>query len=303
MRKPLALLLLASALPLAARDLPDVEYSRPDGKPLLLDIHIPDGPGPFPAAILVHGGGWSSGNKTTEISPLFAPLTKAGIVWFSVDYRLTPDYRYPACVEDVETAVRWVKAHAAQFHVDPARLALVGESAGGEIVDMVAVRATPDHPDTRVAAVVAFYAPCDNLADTQRRGGPSKSMQQLLGIPAGVPLSNTTLQALHDVSPIFFVSKNLPPYLLVHGTADQSVPYDQSLQWQAKLQALGVPCDLITIKDGPHVMGRWENLDPSYKDKTAAWLATHLAYPSKSTARRHLLASDTPLFNQPAAIY
>src|SRR5882672_5995261 len=103
-------------------------------------------------------------------------------------------------------------------------------------------------------------------------------MQQLLGVPPGLPMNNTTVQALHDVSPIFFVSKNLPPYLLVHGTADKSVPYEQSLQWQAKLQALGVPCDLISINDGPHVMGRWETLDPTYKEKTAAWLATHLAY-------------------------
>ncbi|MGA2053062.1 MAG: alpha/beta hydrolase [Opitutales bacterium] len=289
------LLLLLALLALAPRAFAglttDIEYAHPGNISLKLDADIPDGPGPFPAAILVHGGGWSGGNKSTEISPLFAPLTKARIAWFSVDYRLAPQFRYPACVEDVETAVRWVKAHAAQFHIDPARLALVGESAGGEIVDMVAVRATPA---THVAAVVAFYAPCDNIADTQRRGGPSKSMQQLLGIPPGLPMSNTTLQALHDVSPIFFVNKNLPPYLLVHGTADKSVPYQQSVQWQAKLLALGVPCDLITIKDGPHVMGRWENLDPTYKDKTAAWLAAHLA---PHHARRRLVAVDAPQFN------
>jgi len=267
----------------------DIEYAHPGNESLKLDADIPDGTGPFPAVILVHGGGWSSGNKTTEISPLFAPLTKARIAWFSVDYRLAPRDRYPACVEDVEAAVRWVKAHATQFDLDPKRIALIGESAGGEIVDMVAVRATPDHPDTRVAAVVAFYAPCDNVADTQRRGGPSLSMQQLLGVPAGLPLSNTTLQALHDVSPIFFVSKNLPPYLLVHGTADKSVPYEQSLQWQAKLVALGVPCDLITVKDGPHVMGRWETLDATYKDKTVAWLETKLAATTPKTAVRRKL--------------
>jgi acetyl esterase/lipase len=275
----------------------DIEYAHPGNVSLKLDACVPDGPGPFPAAILVHGGGWSGGNKSTEISPLFAPLIKDRIAWFSVDYRLAPQNRFPACVEDVEAAVRWVKAHAAQFHVDPTRLALVGESAGGEIVDMVAVRATPA---TRVAAVVAFYAPCDNIADTQRRGGPSKSMQQLLGIPPGLPLSNTTVQALHDVSPIFFVSKNLPPYLLVHGTADKSVPFQQSLNWQSKLLALGVPCDLISIKNGPHVMGNWETLDPSYKDKTAAWLATHLAYRSQPSARRHLLAGAASATGSPA---
>jgi acetyl esterase len=270
---PTGIFILLAMAPVARAALTsNIVYSQPDGEALKLDACVPDGPGPFPAAILVHGGGWSSGNKTTEIDPIFAPLTKAGIVWFSVDYRLAPLHRYPACIEDVEAAVRWVKAHAAEYHVDPARLALVGESAGGHIVDMVAVRATPD---TRVAAVVAFYAPCDLVADSVRRGAPSKSLQDLFGL--GTKLDDATVKTLHDASPINFVNAGLPPFLLVHGTADKSVTYDQSLQWQAKLQALHVPCDLITIKDGPHVMGRWETLDPTYKDKVAAWLAHTLA--------------------------
>ncbi len=277
---PLALLFaLASALTASAGLTKDIEYAHPGNVSLKLDACIPDGPGPFPAAILVHGGGWSSGNKSVEIDPIFTPLTQAGIAWFSIDYRLAPEYRWPACVEDVESAVRWVKAHAAEYHVDPNRLALIGDSAGGQLVDMAAVRATPANPSARVNAVVAFYAPNDNVSDTQRRSGPSKSMQQLLGVPPGLPLSNTTLAALQSVSAINFVHKDLPPFLLVHGTADKSVPYAQSLQWQEKLKELGVPCELITVEGGPHVMGRWEKIDTTYKKKTTDWLLKTLPPP------------------------
>jgi acetyl esterase/lipase len=270
-------LFLLGAASVNAQVKTDIEYATNGGESEKLDASIPDGPGPFPAAILVHGGGWSGGNKSTEISPLFDPLTKAGIAWFSINYRLAPKNPYPACVEDTEAAVLWVKAHAKEYKIDPAKIILIGESAGGHIVDMVAVRATADKPQTRVAAVVAFYAPCDNVADSLRRGGPSKSMQALLGIPPSTldaqgKLDAKTTKLLYDISPLNFVSKDLPPYLLVHGTADQSVPYDQSVQWQAKLKALNVPCDLITIPGGVHVMGNWEKIDPTYKDKTIAWI-------------------------------
>jgi len=261
----------------------DIEYSKPDGESLKLDACVPEGTGPFPAAILVHGGGWSGGNKETEIDPMFAPLTKAGIAWFSINYRLAPAHKYPACIEDAEAAVKWVKAHAKEYNIDPQKIVLIGESAGGHIVDMVAVRATKDKLETRVAAVVAFYAPCDNVADSVRRGGPSPSMQGLLGVPAG-PMDDKTKKTLFDISPLNFVHKDLPPYLLVHGTADKSVPYDQSVEWQAKLKELGVPCELITVKDGPHVMGRWETIDPTYKEKTIAWLVKTLGIISPTVA-------------------
>jgi alpha-L-fucosidase 2 len=276
----------------------DIEYTKPGGVSVKLDACIPDGTGPFPAAILVHGGGWSSGDKATEIDPMFAPLTKAGIAWFSINYRLSPEFPYPACIEDAEAAVRWVKAHAKEYHVDPNKIVLIGESAGGHIVDTVAVRATKDKPDTRVAAVVAFYAPCDNVSDTIRRGGPSPSMQKLMGVPAEKvdadgKLSDKTAKILADASPINFVHKDLPPYLLVHGTADQSVPYEQSVRWQAKLKALGVPCDLITVTGGPHVMGRWETIDPTYKEQTIAWLVKTLPIKVPEAAPKPVPATAT----------
>ena len=105
---------------------------------------IPEGSGPFAAVILVHGGGWSNGSKQAEfIKPLFPVLDGSGLAWFSIDYRPSPKYRHPAAAEDVEQAIRYVKNHAREFRVDPNRLALMGESAGGHLVALVAVHHEP----------------------------------------------------------------------------------------------------------------------------------------------------------------
>src|SRR5215469_9248279 len=119
----------------AAMDEKDVEFARPDGKPLLLDLHVPNGAGPFPAAILVHGGGFDEGSRSTNVRPLFDVLANAGFAWFSIDYRMAPEYRFPQAMEDVNSAIEWVKDHAKKYHVDPAKIVLAGESAGGFLVN------------------------------------------------------------------------------------------------------------------------------------------------------------------------
>lgn len=254
----------------------DIRYAAPAGQPLTLDARIPDGPGPFPAVIVVHGGGWARGSKRDpmEVGPILDPLTAGGIAWFSVDYRLAPEARYPACVEDVEAAVQFVRQHAPEYRIDPERIALSGDSAGGHIVDLVAVRATPDRPERRLAAVVCFYGPNDLVEDSFRRNGPSPSLQALFGLPPD-RLDSATVQLLQDASPLAFVRPDLPPFLLLHGTADQSVDYPGSLIWKAALDALGVPCELLTIPRGVHVMGNWDRMSPpqtAYKAQVVAWL-------------------------------
>ena len=125
---------LAPILLGASLDRKDVEYARPGGHPVLLDLHVPDGPGPFPAAILVHGGGFDEGSKSTNPRPLFQPLADAGFAWFSIDYRMAPEFRFPQAMEDVNSAIRWVKGNAREYHVDARKIALIGESAGGLLV-------------------------------------------------------------------------------------------------------------------------------------------------------------------------
>jgi alpha-L-fucosidase 2 len=242
---------------------------------LLLDVCTPDAPGPFPAVILIHGGAWTSGDKSGGpdkgyVAPLFEPLTKAGFAWFSINYRLAPAHRYPACIEDAETAIRWVKAHAAEYHVDPRRIAIAGESAGGHIAALAVVRADES---TRVAGAVFFYTPFEFVGELPE-GTPLN--------PALIPLFGFTnynaasLPVLREASPIRHVKPGLPPCLLLHGTADDRVAYEQSLGMRDRLRQASVPCGLITIPEGGHGMRNWGALAPDYKDEVVAWLKRSL---------------------------
>src|SRR5205814_7521714 len=106
----------------------DIVYSRPEGRELLMDAWVPEGPGRFPAVIVMHGGGWEAGNKVTYVCPVFEPLAKAGFAWFSIDYRLTPYVRLDSQLEDLRTAIRYVRQHADRFHVDSGRIAKIGRA-------------------------------------------------------------------------------------------------------------------------------------------------------------------------------
>jgi alpha-L-fucosidase 2 len=244
----------------------NLEYGRVDGTSLLLDAGMPEGAGPFPVAIIVHGGGWGSGDKQKDIDLFFDPLTRVKFVWFSINYRLAPTNHWPACFEDVQRAIRWAKAHAAEYKGDPRRIALIGYSAGGQLVCQAAVLAKED---TRVQAVVGVSAPTDLMADTERRGGLSKSLKDLL---ARENVDDEVKAILREMSPLNHVHPGLPPFLLIHGTIDKSVPYEQSPIFQAKLKENGVACDLVTITNAPHAIATWEKIDPGYKEKMAFWL-------------------------------
>ncbi len=256
----------------AAEDRNDVEFAKPGGESLTLDLHVPEGKGPFPAIIIVHGGGWENGNKRTYVTPWFDVLTKAGFAWFTINYRLAPQHRFPAQAEDVFAAIRWVKAHAREYRVDVRRIALMGESAGGHLVAYAAVRA---EKDTRVAAVVDFYGPHDLEKREKDRGEASKNLRQLLGI---ADLSEPSLRKLREASPITYVRKGLPPFLFLHGTKDAAVPYDQSPLMCEKLKQSGNRCEVYTVEGAPHGVGPWEK-NPAfqgYKTKMVEWLRTTL---------------------------
>jgi len=263
-------------------------YGQAEGQELRLDAGVPAGPGPFAGAILVHGGGWTSGDKRVNFAPLFDPLSRAGIAWFSINYRLAPQFRYPACLDDVQTAIRWVTEHAAEFHVDAARIALVGESSGGQLVEMAALRAGSD---IHLAAVVPFYAPCDLVAEMQKRGNLGQSMVALFGRPQ---FDAEMGGLMHDASPLHFVHPGLPPFLLVHGTSDRVVPYEQSVQFQAALRAAGVVCDLVTIANGLHSMGNWSRIAPNYEDEVVRWLARVLHASPHGPALANIVARSGP---------
>jgi acetyl esterase len=235
-----------------AADLKDIEYSSLGGERLALDAHIPDGPGPFATAILVHGGGWVAGDKQEYINYIFKPLSDAGFAWFSINYRLAPKYKFPDDTDDVEKAVQFLRANARKYKVDPKRIALIGESAGGHLVSYVGAR---NRPESSVAAVVSMYGIHDFIsASTEWKPIPTEILQ-LFGIHA---VNAETAPTLIKASPVVYVKHDMPPFLLIHGSKDEDVPYDQSVEMCDKMKQVGAHCELITIEGAPHGMDHWE---------------------------------------------
>jgi acetyl esterase len=265
----------------AAMDQKDVEYSRPGGKAVLLDLHVPDGAGPFPAAILVHGGGFDEGSKSTNVRPLFDVLANAGYAWFSIDYRMAPTFRFPEANEDMNSAIKWVKANAATYHVDASRIVIIGESAGGFLVNYAGTHETAE---TRVRAVVDLYGPVDygKLAEL-RRDHPERfnmtSISRHAANGGGIhffgaeQLDEAGLAKLHKISPIFAVHKGMPPFLAIHGTKDDQVVYEQSTAMCDAMHKVGAVCELITIEAGGHGMSGWKAPEMQHwKPEMIAWL-------------------------------
>src|SRR5579864_1608893 len=243
-----------------------IAYARPGGRDLLMDADIPEGAGPFPAVVVVHGGGWEAGDKVTYVSPVFEPLARARMASFSIDYRLTPYVRVPAELEDVRTAVRYVRTHAARFHVDPNRLALLGESASGHLVAEVA---SEPCPGCEVQAVVSFYGVYNFT--TWPQGGPDWQRGMLDRL-----FGDWTPEMLARYSPLEHVTPSLPPILLIQGTKDEL--YQGTLAYAARLKQAGARYELVELKDAPHGMENWES-HPEwafYKQKLVDWLSAVL---------------------------
>lgn len=248
----LVVVLLLTCVPSRAELLKDVVYARVGGVALTLDVSVPDGNGPFPAAILVHGGGFVAGDKQQYIIYLFKPLADANFVWFSINYRLAPQYKFPAATDDVERAIRYVRENAKKYKVDASRIALIGESAGGHLVSYVGAR---NRPEARVAAVVSLYGIHDFVSRAVKMGGqPSEAQSDFLGVEH---TDADTVSILVKASPVVFVRKEMPPFLLIHGKNDEEVPYDQSVEMCEKMKKVGAHCDLLTV-DAGHGMDTWE---------------------------------------------
>ena len=262
-----ALLSLISFSPVASAELiRDVEYAKPDGVSLKLDVNVPEGKGPFPIAILVHGGGFTNITRQQSITPIFPALTEAKFTWFTIDYRGLLAGSYPIWVEDVERSIRWVKAHAAEYKGDPGRVALIGESFGGYLVMLAAGRATKE---TKVNALVVFYGPFLDMEAIAKQSGHVSDQQKKV---YGIQKEEDALKILREASVTTYVKPGLPPFLLVHGTADEKAPYAFSVEAQKRLTAVGVPCELISVTNAPHGMTNWDAYDQSYKAKMIEWL-------------------------------
>lgn len=255
-------------------------YSRPDGIDLLMDASIPSGPR-VPGIIIVHGGGWVRGDRELDVEPLFKPLSDAGFAWFSIDYRLARDVtQFGVAIADVENAIRFVKSHAAEFNIDPDRIALIGESAGGQLAAMAALRAPAADS---VKAVVALYAPTDLVTLLKNSNYIPPRIRSSI---EGTPWESFILAGLAQLSPIENIRRDMPPFLLIHGTADSLVPISQSRDMCARMRQAGASCELFPVEGAGHGI-RWWDASPrfdAYKRKMVDWLRHQLGDPEGVTS-------------------
>ncbi len=265
----------------AAKSYDNVEFSHPGNYSLQLDASVPDGAGPFAAVVIVHGGAWVSGDRRRSVEPLFEPLSRAGFAWFSISYRLANGFdpaglpsnlaslvSLGAAVDDVRDVVTYVKKHAAEYHVDPNRLALVGESAGAQLASMAALKSTAD---SKVQAVVAFYSPSDLVKLLESNPRVPVSIRQAIRESA---FGEVLFSSLRDLSPVTWASRDSPPFLLIHGTRDMLVPFDQSTEMCDALRMAGSVCEVYQVDGAGHGLRFWES-DPdltAYKRYMTSWL-------------------------------
>jgi acetyl esterase len=255
----------------------NIEYGRVNDVSLRMDASIPNGPGPFPAVIIVHGGAWVAGDRKRNVQPLFEPLSDAGFAWFSISYRLASDIsQFGLAIDDVQQAIRYVKLHAAEFRIDPNRIALVGESAGGQLAAMATLRGGAD---TKVKAVVTLYAPTDIVALAKTSNYVPSSLRDSV---RGTPWEALLLASLAQLSPINSVRHDMPPFLFIHGTADSMVPFEQSRAMCDRMKAVGADCEVYPVKGGGHGILWWDSvgLGSGYKHKMVEWLEQELEKPS-----------------------
>jgi acetyl esterase len=239
----------------------NIAYLRPSGRDLAMDAFIPQGVGPFPAVIVIHGGGFAR-DKVTYIAPIFEPLAKAGIAWFSIDYTPLPYVHLPDVHDQVRAAIRYIRKHAARYHVDPDRLALMGESFSAPVATVVASKPCSG---CEVQAVLSFYGnyrvnpPQDAAARTR--------LDTLYG--SGAWNSET----LRDFAPYDLAHTGMPPVLVIQGTAEQGGP-ERSREYCDHLKQLGVRTELVIVEGAPHGIENWEE-HPEwafYKTKVVDWL-------------------------------
>ena len=256
--------------PTPAREFRDVEYAQAGGASLRLDGYVPAGQSPVPAALIVHGGGWVRGDRRANVEPLFQPLAEAGFAWFSISYTLAANpFQVGEAVSDVEAAMRYLRTHAKEYRLDPERLVLVGESAGGQLASMAALGSASG---SFVKAVVAIYTPTDLVTLARTSSYIPENIRKQLN---GTPWEKLILARLGQLSPIGAVRAGMPPFLFIHGDADPVVPIAQSKAMCDQMQTVGASCKLITVPGGGHGLLRWEASTP-YRQQMVEWLQQQL---------------------------
>jgi acetyl esterase/lipase len=280
----------ASAQPRVEKN---VLYGMYSGAAMLLDVHYP-GKSNGLGVIFIAGSGWNAAlgyaalplKESPQVDMYVPSLLQAGYTVFTLTHRATPTFRYPAPLEDVQRAVRFIRHNAARFAIDPARLGGMGGSSGAHLVSLLATldgagEASDPDPVNRQGAklqcAVARAAPTDLTHMNATLGGPLVSLLLGARVDDATPKNSIEYKTAWAASPVNYVSADDPPTLLIHGDADRTVPFHQSELLEAALKKVNVPVKLIRIEGadhGPDFPGAKN--PPDYKAEMVKWFDTYL---------------------------
>jgi acetyl esterase/lipase len=237
----------------------DVVYTTAGPDEQKLDIYHPTSSStPRPAVVFLHGGGWSAGGKRS-FQRQAAYLAAQGYVCASINYRLSQEAPYPAALYDAKAAVRWMRANAQKYGIDPSRIAASGGSAGGQLAALIGTtadvktmegdRGNPGY-SSAVQAVVVFNPLTDFVSALEETQSPAAVTKAIVAFLGG-PLEKVP-EVYMSASPIAHISSASPPFLFLHGSSDTTLPFSQSTEMRDALEAVGVRAELFTANGANH---------------------------------------------------
>ncbi len=241
----------------------DIVFASPAGRELRLDLYLPpESARPAPVVLWVFGGSWKLGSRGYHLN--VRDLTRHGIAIAAIDYRLSNEAKFPAQLQDCRAALHWLQANAAQYGLDPNRIAAAGESSGGHLAALLGTIEGRE----KIRAVFALYPVTDLVAIGRQyaHGNPS-DIERLLGGPI-----EEKIPEARAGSPVNHVSADSPPFLIIHGANDTLVLPDQSQRIHDRLRAAGVESRLIFLPE----KGHWFNLTPAQRVTVAEFFGRHL---------------------------
>ncbi len=272
----------------------DLVYGMHSGLALLMDVHHPSHGNGY-GVVCIHGSGWHAplgyDAQPLKDTPLGRPyidtLCEAGYTVFAINHRAAPRFRFPGAPEDAQRAIRFIRHHAPRFGISPDRVGACGGSSGGHLACLLGTlpgQGDPQDPDpvnrdsARVQCVVARAPPVDLTRFANGTGGAvAASFLGMLARGEAAGAYATEHSAYRSASPLHHVDSSASPMLLIHGDADDLVPFGQSESMHAALQACQVPVELLRIPGGGHGPNfPGASQPPDYLGATVRWMRAHL---------------------------
>ncbi len=259
-----------AAEPAEFATLPDLTYATVGDDKMKLDLVVPKGPGPHPCVVCFHGGAWKAGNRKDLTKPsllslggdskvkefrLLEMLARKGYAAASVSYRLAPENKFPAQIDDAKTAVRFLRTNAKKYDLDTERFASLGFSSGGHLAALLGVTDSTAGFDgklypgvsSRVQCVIDYFGPTDLSLFAQ-----TPALEDIFMVPLLGKECRTDAKLYAKASPVEYVTKAAPPTLIIHGNLDFIVPIIHSERFHAKLKAAGVKTEFLVMNGRGH---------------------------------------------------